>query len=351
MFLQRTAIVALKWNKTERFVVNKNTVVRHTAEYQTEGCSYSEETCRIFKNECGLFSEAAFHNLFKNSNKIDGRWSVLSLSKNENHLHFERIDDLPTKILYQITEPLQNQKDGKQRKRLTDITLEVEDRAKHQESELEQKGPTNSTRGDLNIDDIETDDNIQQNLESYIPEEHITRYTDVETDDTIPQNLDSNIPEEQIPRDQIQTVSSKKKQNEQLWTERTKMKQAKVKTRSQSTELKIYLQSQDDAVRDLLNDFFRDDTIRHCVHDFFERDVDHTKKGVFERPHIQWPSMHPRLPFKLRYLDEHVEDSESGNQDHAQQQQFTPTASGEYNEERSSDIISVKSDSSDDETK
>jgi hypothetical protein len=55
-----------------------------------------------------------------------------------------RIDDLPTKILYQITEPLQNQKDGKQRKRLTDITLEVEDRAKHQESELEQKGPTNS---------------------------------------------------------------------------------------------------------------------------------------------------------------------------------------------------------------
>ena len=129
------------------------------------------------------------------------------------------------------------------------------------------------------------------------------------------------------------------------------MKQAKVKTRSQSTELKIYLQSQDDAFRDLLNDFFRDDTIRHCVHDFFERDVDHTKKGVFERPHIQWPSMHPRLPFKLRYLDEHVEDSESGNQDHAQQQQFTPTASGEYNEERSSDIISVKSDSSDDETK
>ena len=345
MFLQRPPMAALKWNKIERFVVNKKTVVRHTAEYRTEGCSYSEETCRIFKNESGLFSEAAFHNLFKNSNKIDGRWSVLFLSKNENHLYFERIDDLPTKILYQITEPLQNLKDGKQRKR-------IKDRAKHQESELEQKGPTNSTRGHLNIDDdIETDNYVQQNLESYIPEELILFYTDVETDDTIQQNLDSNIPEEQIPRDQLQTVSSKKEQNEQLWIGRTKMKQAKVKTRSEPTEFKIYLQSQDDEVRDLLNDFFRDDSIRRCVHDFFERDVDRAKKGVFERPHIQWPSMHPRLPFKLRYLDEHVEDSENGNQDHVQQQQSTPTASGEYNEESCSDRISVKSDSSDDEMK
>jgi hypothetical protein len=375
-------MAALKWDQTKRFVLNKNKVVlRHTAEYQIEGFSYSKGACHLYINERGLFSAAKFRHLLKHSNNNFGRWSLLSLSKSENHLHIERIDDLPLPILYQITEPLQNHKDGKQRKRLGDmLRLEVEideHRAKHQESELRRISPTNSTKGDLNIDDdietdnkvlqnldsnipeeriprytdVETADKIPQNLDSNIPEEQIPRYTDVETADKIPQNLDSNIPEERIPRDQLQTVSSKKKQNEQLWTERTKMNRAKVKTRSEPTEFKIYLQSQDDEVRDLLNDFFRDDTIRHCVHDFFERDVDRTKKGVFERPHIQWPSMHPRLPFKLRYLDEHVEDSESGNQDHAQQQQFTLTASGEYNEESCSDRISVKSDSSDDEMK
>lgn len=355
LFLQRTPMYALKWDQTKRFVLNQNKVIlRHTAEYRIEGCSYSKGACHLYINERGLFSAAAFRHLLKNSNNNFGRWSLLSLSKSENHLHIERIDDLPLPILYQITEPLQNHKDGKQRKGLEDmLRLEIDEhRAKNQESELKRISLANSTKGDLKIDDdIETENKVLQNLDSNIPEERIPRYIDVETDDTIPQNLDSNIPEEQIPRDQLQTVSSKKKQNEQLWTERTKMNQAKVKTRSQSTEFKIYLQSQDDAVRDLLNDFFRDDSIRHCVHDFFERDVDRTKKGVFERPHIQWPSMHPRLPFKLRYLDEHVEDSESGNQDHVQQQQFTHTASGEYNEESCSDRISVKSDSSDDEMK
>jgi hypothetical protein len=326
LFLQRTPMAALKWDQTKRFVLNQNKVVlRHTAEYQIEGGSYSKDACHLYINERGVFSPAKFRHLLKNSNNNFGRWSLLSLSKSENHLHIERIDDLPLPILYQITEPLQNHKDGKQRKRLGDmLRLEVE---KHPESELRRISPTNSTKGDLNIDDdIETDDNVQQYLESYIPEER-------------------------IPRDPLQTVSSKEKQNEQVWTERTKMKQAKVKTRSEPTEFKIYLQSQDDEVRDLLNDFFRDDSIRRCVHDFFERDVDRAKKGVFERPHIQWPSMHPRLPFKLRYLDEHVEDSENGNQDHVQQQQSTPTASGEYNEESCSDRISVKSDSSDDEMK
>lgn len=344
-------MTSLKLNETKKLEV-----LLRTAKYQIEGCPYSKDTCQLFINDSVLFSGAAFRHFLKNDNNILGRWSLLSLSKSENHLDITIIDDLPLTILHQIAEPLQNHIDGKQRKRPEDMITrqEIDEyRAKHQESEIRRKSPTNSAKGDLNIDDdVETDDKIPQNLDSYISEGQITHDTDVETDN-VPLNLNYNIPEEGVTHDPLQTVPSKKEHNHSFWTTGIKTKQSKVKTQSRPQNFKICLQSRDDEVRDLVNDYFGDDIIRQCVQDFFESDVNpiRRQKRVYERPHIQWPSMHPRLPYKLRYLDEHVDDNGSGNQDHVQQQTFSPTAAGEYNEERSSDSTSVKSDSSDDETK
>lgn len=312
-------------NETKRLEV-----LLRTAKYQIEGCPYNKDTCQLFINDSVLYSGAAFRHFLKNDDNILGRWSLLSLSKIENHLNIKIIDDLPLTLLHQIAEPLQNHKDGKQRKRQEDMFIckEIDEhRAKHQESELRQKSPTNSAK--------------------------FTHDTDVETDNNVPLNLNHNRPEEGMTHDPLQTVPSKKEHNHPFWTTGSKTKQSKVKTRSRPPNFKICLQSQDDEVRDLVNDYFGDDIIRQCVQDFFESDDNpiRRQKRVYERPHIQWPSMHPRLPYKLRYLDEHVEDSGSGIQDHDQQQRFSPTAAGEYNEERSSDSISLKSDSSGDETK
>ncbi|XP_052087348.1 uncharacterized protein LOC127724426 isoform X2 [Mytilus californianus] len=94
------------------------------------------------------------------------------------------------------------------------------------------------------------------------------------------------------------------------WTDRSKMKNSKVRTQSKPVrELKIYLQSVEVDFGGLVNEYFGDNMIRQAVYGFCSPDVDRRSKTSFDRPNVPWPSMHPLLPYKLRYLDENEEIS------------------------------------------
>lgn len=95
------------------------------------------------------------------------------------------------------------------------------------------------------------------------------------------------------------------------WTDRSKMKNSKVKTQSKPVrELKICLQSVEVDFAGLVNEYFEDNMIRQAVYGFCSPYETRRNKTSFGRPNVPWPSMHPLLPYKLRYLDKNEETSD-----------------------------------------
>ncbi|VDH98366.1 Hypothetical predicted protein [Mytilus galloprovincialis] len=114
--------------------------------------------------------------------------------------------------------------------------------------------------------------------------------------------LDSNI-RKSISKSR--NVSSTHRTYDPMLTSRKKMVDAKVKKTSkyEAPKLNIFTTLDDDETG--ISTVLRDDTVRQAIHGWFNNET----KIQFQRPSIPWPSMHPLLPYKLRYLDESLVDA------------------------------------------
>ncbi|CAC5403187.1 unnamed protein product [Mytilus coruscus] len=86
-------------------------------------------------------------------------------------------------------------------------------------------------------------------------------------------------------------------------TDRTKMVNSKVRTQLGCPAWIICLQNRKDDAGGIVSEYLGDPMIRQAIYEYFGQYVDYGYKDSFERPHIPWPSMHPLLPYKCRYLD------------------------------------------------
>ncbi|CAC5365106.1 unnamed protein product [Mytilus coruscus] len=101
----------------------------------------------------------------------------------------------------------------------------------------------------------------------------------------------------------IRTTSSNNRDN--IRTTRTKMKNAKVKSSSNYKPPKLNIfTTRDENISKIVDDFIKEDIVRQAVYDCFNNE----QKMHFQRPLVPWPSMHPLLPYKVRYLDEQSTD-------------------------------------------
>lgn len=101
----------------------------------------------------------------------------------------------------------------------------------------------------------------------------------------------------------IRTTSSNNRDN--IRTTRTKMKNAKVKSNSKYKPPKLNIfTTRNENISNIVDDFIKEDIVRQAVYDCFNNE----QKMHFQRPLVPWPSMHPLLPYKVRYLDEQSTD-------------------------------------------
>lgn len=92
---------------------------------------------------------------------------------------------------------------------------------------------------------------------------------------------------------------------EPMLTSRRKMVDAKVKKTSKYKTPKFNIFTTLDDDKTGISTVLKDDIVRQAMYDWFNNE----SKIQFQRPSIPWPSMHPLLPYKLRYLDESLVDT------------------------------------------
>ncbi|VDH93741.1 Hypothetical predicted protein [Mytilus galloprovincialis] len=92
---------------------------------------------------------------------------------------------------------------------------------------------------------------------------------------------------------------------EPMLTSRRKMVDAKVKKTSKYKTPKFNIFTTLDDDKTGISTVLKDDIVRQAMYDWFNNE----SKIQFQRPSIPWPSMHPLLPYKLRYLDEGLVDT------------------------------------------
>lgn len=121
--------------------------------------------------------------------------------------------------------------------------------------------------------------------------------------EVIPSKVVLQSHQNRLASSKIRTTSSNNRDTTQ--TTRIKMKNAKVKSSStyKPPKLNIFT-TRDENISNIVEDFIRDDIVRQAVYDCFNNE----QKMHFQRPLVPWPSMHPLLPYKVRYLDEQSTD-------------------------------------------
>lgn len=100
-------------------------------------------------------------------------------------------------------------------------------------------------------------------------------------------------------------VSSTHRKSDTMLTSRTKMVDAKVKKTSKYKAPKFNIFTTLDDDKTGISTVLRDDIVRQAMYGWFNNET----KIQLQRPSIPWPSMHPLLPYKLRYLDEGLVDT------------------------------------------
>ncbi|VDI27097.1 Hypothetical predicted protein [Mytilus galloprovincialis] len=121
--------------------------------------------------------------------------------------------------------------------------------------------------------------------------------------EVIPSKVVLKSHQNRLASSKIRTTSSNNRDTTQ--TTRIKMKNAKVKSSSNYKPPKLNIfTTRDENISNIVEDFIRDDIVRQAVYDCFNNE----QKMHFQRPLVPWPSMHPLLPYKVRYLDEQSTD-------------------------------------------
>ncbi|CAC5395481.1 unnamed protein product [Mytilus coruscus] len=313
--------VEIKSHSKKKFVFDGHAAILESVTFTSDAPLQERDTCIIFSWKNNLYSPSAIRKIII-ENETDGdSFDIMLFSEREGKLRIETLSDVFTDTAFQVAKNLQNLNDGRQIRKLKDVLLlldPVDQRI--QITNFNKPSNTQQKR------EMKENNNIRANYKSNVEQQRSKSIKAGNIDEQYGlskiQKCDRTFQERVI-------IIQKKTKNTNLnitdtYFEKplpektktnvqshgifpTKMKNSKVKTQTKHPEWKIYLRPGEDDIRNLVSDYFGDDMIRQAVYGMLGHDVDRRYKASFERPNVPWPSMHPLLPYKLRFLDDDVD--------------------------------------------
>ncbi|XP_063404297.1 uncharacterized protein LOC134687769 [Mytilus trossulus] len=313
--------IRLKSYSTEEIYIDQETCLLISLKY-SKGNMQRRKTCTLLISRDKMYSPSAFLQKVQGQGleEFDQAIYVTAFSETDGYLNIEFMKGISKELAISIAKVIQN--NGLELMRLADILRLFETNDLFEQSNLlwSDFSPDDSITGpgkdnDNYLNDI-NDNSFQNN--------GVDAYQE-SADRPIQHHVNNNTDNDALLNDrnkffELKTLNVNNNNREKelhnntglrtQWTDRLKMKNSKVRTQSKPVrELKIYLQSVEVDFAGLVNEYFEDNMIRQAVYGFCSPDVTRRNKTSFDRPNVPWPSMHPLLPYKLRYLDENEETS------------------------------------------
>ncbi|OPL33935.1 hypothetical protein AM593_09567, partial [Mytilus galloprovincialis] len=311
--------ISLKSFSTEEIYIYQETCLLILLKY-SKGNMQRRKTCRLFICGDKMYSPSAFLQKVQEqgTEEFNQAIYVMAFSETDGYLNIEFMKGISKELAISIAKVIQNNSLEMELLRLADILRLFETN-----DIFEQRNPEDSIMGTRKNNDNHLND-INDNCIQYNGMDAYQRSTDRPIQHHVNNNSDNDallndshrnkfIEPKTVNVDNNDTVKGLLNNTglRTQWTDRSKMKNSKVKTQSKPVrELKIYLQSVEVDFAGLVNEYFEDNMIRQAVYGFCSLDETRRNKTSFGRPNVPWPSMHPLLPYKLRYLDENEETSD-----------------------------------------
>ncbi|CAC5403182.1 unnamed protein product [Mytilus coruscus] len=313
----------LKSYSTEQLYIDQQACLLISLKY-SKGNMQRRKTCILFMCRDKMYSPSAFLQKVQGQGleEFNQAIYVTAFSETDGYLNIEFMKGISKELAISIAKVIQNNSLDLELMRLADILrlFETNDNCEqtnllwsdiNPEDSITDPGKDNDNHFNDITDNCIQNNGMNNNQEStdWLIKHHVNDKTDSNAllsdrnKSVEPKilNVDNNNTEKELRNNTGLRTQ---------WTDRSKMKNSKVRTQSKPVrELKIFLQSVEVDLRGLVNEYFEDNMIRQAVYGFCSQDFDRRIKTSFDRPNVPWPSMHPLLPYKLRYLDENEETS------------------------------------------
>ncbi|CAC5393407.1 unnamed protein product [Mytilus coruscus] len=291
---------------TKKFHLNGNSSLLESVTFTKENRSRQRETLILFRLKGMLYSPSALRHLDMDDIEITNSIDILCISETESVVRVEVLTGLSRYTAFQFAKLLRFFNNGQRVRKLKDLIPCIQLR-------------------NQKLDDLEFPERVKTENEGYIKACY-SLYQDLygkqcrtskikDNEDTIAENMkrlqqEINKIQQDInfnmdaTKDKMvgQNANTKYFTNSRL-TDSTKMVNSKVRTQSDRPTWKICLHNREDETEGIVRKYFEDPLISQGVYEFFGQYIDGEYKRSFDRPHILWPSMHPLLPYKFRYLE------------------------------------------------
>ncbi|XP_052087335.1 uncharacterized protein LOC127724421 [Mytilus californianus] len=291
---------------TRKFHLNDTSSFLESVTFRKENRSRQRETLILFHLKGMLYSPSALMHLDMEDIEITNSIDILCISETERELRVEVLTGLNRYTAFEFAKLLQFLHNGQRVRKLKDLIpcLKLGDPKKDDPVFLERVKTENEGY-------IKTCFSLKQDL--YGNHSQTSKNKDIE--DTIAENI-KKLQQEMSKVQQdldlnmgatngkiVGKNANAKCFTDSKWTDRKQVGNIKVRTQSDRPTWTICLQNPEDETEGVVSGYLGDPMISQAIYEFFGQYIDCGYTGSIERPPIPWPSMHPLLPYKCKYLD------------------------------------------------
>ncbi|XP_071135423.1 uncharacterized protein [Mytilus edulis] len=291
---------------TKKFSLNGNSSLLESVTFRKGNRSRSKATLLLFRLKGIMYSPAALMHLDMKSFEITNSIDILFISETESDVRVEVLTGLSKYMALQFAKVLQILNNGQRVRKLKDLIQRIELRSqKVDDPDFLERVKTD------NDGYLKACDRLNQDV--YGKQSRTAKIND--SKETIAENIKKLQQEMKNVQEDINfNMGSTKDQNigknantksftHSKWTDRTQMGNIKIRTQSERPSWKILLQNRGDEMDGVVSENLGEPMISQAIYEFFGQHVDSRYKRSIERSHEPWPSMHPLLSYKCRYLD------------------------------------------------
>ncbi|XP_076076487.1 uncharacterized protein LOC143047339 [Mytilus galloprovincialis] len=291
---------------TKKFSLSGNSSLLESVTFTKENKSRKRETLVLFRVKGMLYSASALRHLDKKSIESTNSIDILSISETESDVRLEVLTGLSIYTAFQVAKLLEFPKNGRRVRKLKDLItcLKLGNKKNDDPDFLESVTTANEDKIKACYSPNQ-DENGTQNQTGKVEDSKETIAENI-------RNLQQELKETQ--QDIYFNTGSTKDQNigkhantkyftHSKWTDCTQMGNIKIRPQSERPSWKIFFQNREDETDRVVSESLGEPIISQAIYEFFGQHVDSGYKSSIERSHEPWPSMHPFLPYKCRYLD------------------------------------------------
>lgn len=291
---------------TKKFSLNGNSSLLESVTFTKENKSRKRETLVLFRVKGMLYSPFALRHLDMESIESTNSIDILCISETKSDVRVEVLTGLSKYTAFQVAKLLEFPNNGRGVRKLKDLipSLKLGNQKNDNPDFLERVKTANKDKikacYSLNQDEYGTQNQTGKIKDSKeIIAENIKK---------LQQELkkfqeDINVNMGATKDKDIGKMSNTNVFTHSKWTDRTQMGNIKIRTQSERPSWKILLQNRGDETDEVVSESLGEPMISQAIYEFFGQHVDSEYKSSIERSHEPWPSMHPLLSYKCRYLD------------------------------------------------